>query len=68
MKLFWLLLAPLLGGLALAGLQHATHYPDVPTLVGDVVITLLLLAGAWGCLIRVNRLSEANRQKHEPGA
>jgi hypothetical protein len=68
-KLVWLLLAILLGGLALAGLRRIAHYPDVPTLVGDIVITVLLLAGAWACLSRVNRLSEGNkRQKREPGA
>ncbi|GAA3121597.1 hypothetical protein [Streptomyces echinatus] len=63
MKIFLLLFAVLLGGLALAGVQRATHYPDVPTLVGDIIISLLLLAGAWACLTRVNHLSEARRTK-----
>ncbi|MGW0626406.1 hypothetical protein [Streptomyces sp. NPDC002758] len=63
MKFFWLLLAILLGGLALAGVQRIVHHSDTPTLIGDIVITLLLLAGAWGCLTRVNRLSEASRDK-----
>lgn len=71
LKAVWYLLATILGGLALAGLQHAAHSPDAPTLVGDIAITVSLLAGAWVCLTHANRLSEAsrdNKQKHEPRA
>jgi len=62
-KVVWYLLAVTLGGLALAGLRRVAHYPDVPTLIGDIAITLLLLAGVWVCLTHVNRLSEAGRDK-----
>lgn len=63
MKVIWYLLALLLGGLALAGVQHIAHAPDTPTLVGDIAITVALLAGAWICLRRANRLTETGRGK-----
>jgi hypothetical protein len=62
MKAVWYLLAIVLGGLALAGLQHIAHDSDVETLTGDIGITLLCLAGSWGCLRRVAALQDASDQ------
>ncbi|WP_406369742.1 hypothetical protein OG788_07955 [Streptomyces sp. NBC_00647] len=62
MKAVWYLLATVLGGLALVGLQRIAHYSDAATLTGDVGITLLCLAGAWGCLRRVAVMREVPEQ------
>jgi NhaP-type Na+/H+ or K+/H+ antiporter len=62
MTAVWYLLAIVLGGLALVGLQRIAHYSDVATLTGDVGITVLCFAGAWGCLRRVAVLRETPEQ------
>jgi hypothetical protein len=66
-KAVWYLLALILGGLTLAGLRRTTHDTDVATLVGDIAITLLLLAGVWGCLRRANAIAEGRGSNGNEG-
>ncbi|WP_326790543.1 hypothetical protein [Streptomyces sp. NBC_00151] len=62
MKAVWYLLAVVLGGFTLVGLQRIAHYSDVATLTGDIGIMLLCLAGSWGCLRRIAVLRKAPEQ------
>ncbi|MFJ8636438.1 hypothetical protein [Streptomyces sp. NPDC093568] len=46
MKVFWLLLAVLLTCLAIGGVMSAAKGADGPSVIGDLVISALLGAGA----------------------
>ncbi|MFJ4785757.1 hypothetical protein [Streptomyces sp. NPDC088794] len=48
MKVFWLLLAVLLTCLTSGGLMSAAKSADGPSVIGDLVISTLLGAGAVG--------------------
>lgn len=53
MKVFWLLLAVLLTCLTIGGLMSAAKGADGPSVIGDLVISALLGAGAVGSWKRV---------------
>ncbi|WP_179382073.1 hypothetical protein [Streptomyces sp. SA15] len=55
MKLIWLLLAILLTALTIGGLMSATKGADGASIVGDLVISALLGAGAVACWRRTSR-------------
>ncbi|MET9909655.1 hypothetical protein ABZZ74_23120 [Streptomyces sp. NPDC006476] len=55
MKLVWLLAALLLTALTIGGIMSATKGGDATSIVGDIVISALLGAGAVACWKRTSR-------------
>jgi hypothetical protein len=53
-KLVWLLAALLLTALTIGGIMSATKGGDTPSVVGDLVISALLGAGAIACWKRTS--------------